>query len=161
MWDECNCAVVWAFFGISIVLIRIFLIISEIEQLSIHLWAILVLFCVSYASVLDREFLAFFSPQFLRTFSVRVLAFYLWCVFQIFSSSLLFFFWLGYGVFGEGSGNPLQYSCLENSMDRGAWGATVHGVEKSQTQLSNWAHMVFLAMQKHFIYHCICILSHT
>ena len=35
--------------------------------------------------------------------------------------------------FGEGNGNPLQYSCLENSMDRGAWQATVHGVTKSQT----------------------------
>ena len=35
--------------------------------------------------------------------------------------------------FGEGNGNPLQYSCLENSMDRGAWWATVHEVEKSQT----------------------------
>ena len=31
----------------------------------------------------------------------------------------------------EGNGNPLQYSCLENSMDRGAWQATVHGVAKS------------------------------
>jgi len=31
-----------------------------------------------------------------------------------------------------GNGNPLQYSCLENSMDRGAWQATVHGVAKSQ-----------------------------
>ena len=31
---------------------------------------------------------------------------------------------------GEGNGNPLQYSCLENSMDRGAWRATVHGVAK-------------------------------
>ena len=38
---------------------------------------------------------------------------------------------------GEGNGNPLQYSCLENSMDRGAWSATVHGVAKSQTQLNN------------------------
>ena len=37
---------------------------------------------------------------------------------------------------GEGNGNPLQYSCLENSMDRGAWWATVHGVTKSWTQLS-------------------------
>ena len=37
---------------------------------------------------------------------------------------------------GEGNGNPLQYSCLENSMDRGTWQATVHGVAKSQTQLS-------------------------
>ena len=34
---------------------------------------------------------------------------------------------------GEGNGNPLQYSCLENSMDRGVWRATVLGVTKSQT----------------------------
>ena len=34
---------------------------------------------------------------------------------------------------GEGNGNPIQYSCLENPMDRGAWWATVHGVTKSQT----------------------------
>ena len=34
---------------------------------------------------------------------------------------------------GEGNGYPLQYSCLENPMDRGAWRATVHGVAKSQT----------------------------
>ena len=38
---------------------------------------------------------------------------------------------------GEGNGNPLQYSCLENSMDRGAWQATVHGVAKSRTGLNN------------------------
>ena len=37
---------------------------------------------------------------------------------------------------GEGHGNPLQYSCLENSMDRRAWRATVHGLAKSQTRLS-------------------------
>ena len=34
---------------------------------------------------------------------------------------------------GEGHGNPLQYSCLENAMDRGAWWATVHGVTESDT----------------------------
>ena len=34
---------------------------------------------------------------------------------------------------GEGNGNPLKYSCLENSMDRGIWQAVVHGVTKSQT----------------------------
>ena len=34
---------------------------------------------------------------------------------------------------GEGNGNPLQYSCLENSMDRGAWQVIVHGVTKSRT----------------------------
>ena len=38
---------------------------------------------------------------------------------------------------GEGNGNPLQYSCLENSMDRGAWWATVHELAKIWTQLSN------------------------
>ena len=38
---------------------------------------------------------------------------------------------------GEGNGNPLQYSCLENSMDRGAGQATVHGIAKSQTRLSD------------------------
>ena len=41
---------------------------------------------------------------------------------------------------GEGNGNPLQYSCLENSVDRGAWWATVHGVAKESemtNQLSN------------------------
>ena len=38
---------------------------------------------------------------------------------------------------GEGHGYPLQYSCLEDSMDRGIWQATVHGDTKSQTQLSN------------------------
>ena len=36
---------------------------------------------------------------------------------------------------GEGNGNSLQYSCLENPMDRGAWRATVHGVEKSRAGL--------------------------
>ena len=42
----------------------------------------------------------------------------------------------GLGRFpGGGHGNPLQYACLENPMDRGAWRATVHGVAKSQTQL--------------------------
>ena len=45
----------------------------------------------------------------------------------------------GLGRSPAGHGNPLQYSCLENPKDRGAWGATVHGVAKSQTQLSNLA----------------------
>ena len=38
---------------------------------------------------------------------------------------------------GEGNGNSLQYSCLENAMDRGAWRISVHRVTKSQTRLSN------------------------
>ena len=39
-----------------------------------------------------------------------------------------------------GNGNPLQYSCLDNSMDRRDWWATVHGITKSQTRLRDWAH---------------------
>ena len=41
-----------------------------------------------------------------------------------------------HGTASEGNGNPLQYSCLENPMDRGAWWAKVHGVAKSWTRLS-------------------------
>ena len=41
---------------------------------------------------------------------------------------------------GEGNGNPLQYSCLENPMDRGIWWATVHGVTKSRTRLSDFTY---------------------
>ena len=46
--------------------------------------------------------------------------------------------WSGRSL-GEGHGNPLQYSCLENPMDRGAWWATVHGVAKSQTRLKQFS----------------------
>ena len=44
---------------------------------------------------------------------------------------------------GEENGYPLQYSCLENPMDRGAWRAIVHRVAKSRTQLSNFTSPVF------------------
>ena len=46
---------------------------------------------------------------------------------------------------GEGNGNPLQYSCLENPTDRGAWRATVHGVAKSQTRLSDFTFNTLLS----------------
>ena len=44
----------------------------------------------------------------------------------------------------EGNGNPLQYSCLENPMDGGAWWAAVHGVGKSQTRLSDFTFTFFV-----------------
>ena len=47
----------------------------------------------------------------------------------------------------EKNGNPLQYSCLKNSMDRGAWQDTVHGVAKSQTGLSDLAHSAVLLVE--------------
>ena len=45
--------------------------------------------------------------------------------------------------FKRGNGNPLQYSCLENPMDGGAWWATVHGVAKSQTRLNDLTFTTF------------------
>ena len=49
---------------------------------------------------------------------------------------------------GEGNGNPLQYSCLDNPMDGGAWWATVHGLQ-SQTQLSDFT-FIFTTLKIHF-----------
>ena len=51
---------------------------------------------------------------------------------------------------GKGNGNPFQYSCLENSMDGGAWWATVHGAAKSQTRLSDFT-FTFLYMPVNII----------
>ena len=58
----------------------------------------------------------------------------LWGGFFIISSICM----IDAGQFGGGNGTPLQYSCLENPMDRGAWWAAVHGVSKSQTRLSDF-----------------------
>ena len=48
----------------------------------------------------------------------------------------------------EGNNNPLQYSCLENPMNREAWQATIHGVAKSWTRLSNFTYVQYV--QSHF-----------
>ena len=59
----------------------------------------------------------------------------------------------GQGRFpGEGTGNPLQYSCLQNSMDRGVWWATVHGIEKSQTQLNGFHLLIHIIIVIIFFY---------
>ena len=50
---------------------------------------------------------------------------------------------------GEGNGYPLQYSCLENPMDRGAWWATVHGITQSWTWLSDW-HCIYVHKDRQF-----------
>ena len=55
---------------------------------------------------------------------------------------------------GEGNGDPLQYSCLENPMDGGAWWAAVHGVAKSRTRLSNFTFTFhFHALEKEMVTH--------
>ena len=55
---------------------------------------------------------------------------------------------------GEGKGTPLQYSCLENPMDGGAWKAVVHGVAEGRTQLSNFTFTFhFHALEKEMATH--------
>ena len=57
-------------------------------------------------------------------------------------------------LYGEGNGNPLQYSCLENPMDGGAWWAAVHGVAKSRTRLSDFTFTFhFHALEKEMATH--------
>ena len=57
-------------------------------------------------------------------------------------------------LYGEGNGTPLQYSCLENPKDRGAWWAAVHGVAKSRTRLSNFTFTFhFHALEKEMATH--------
>ena len=51
---------------------------------------------------------------------------------------LLSFLWMNKTYKGEGNGTPLQYSCLENPMDGGAWKAAVHGVVEGRTRLSDF-----------------------
>ena len=59
-----------------------------------------------------------------------------------------------FSLHGEGNGTPLQYSCLENPTDRGAWWAAVHGVAKSQTRLSNFPFTFhFHALEKEMATH--------
>ena len=58
------------------------------------------------------------------------------------------------GVYGEGNGTPLQYSCLENPMGGGAWWATIHGVAKSRTRLSDFTFTFhFHALEKEVATH--------
>ena len=59
-----------------------------------------------------------------------------------------------YLIYGKGNGTPLQYSCLENPMDGGAWWAAVHGVTKSRTRLSNFTFTFhFHALEKEMATH--------
>ena len=63
-------------------------------------------------------------------------------------------YWLLIATFREGNGTLLQYSCLENPMDGGAWQAAVHGVTKSQTRLSNFTFTFhFHALEKEMATH--------
>ena len=61
---------------------------------------------------------------------------------------------------GEGNGHPLQSSCLENSMDGGAWWATVHGVTKSRTRLSDFTFFSFFLLSGHSLQEVVLLGDH-
>ena len=64
------------------------------------------------------------------------------------------YFMVQHSQFREGNGTPLQYSCLENPMDRGAWKAAIHGVAKGRTQLSDFTfNFHFHALEKKMATH--------
>ena len=66
------------------------------------------------------------------------------------------------GVWGEGNGNPLQYSCLENPMDGGVWWAAVHGVAKSRPRLSDFTFPFhFHALEKEMATHSSVLVFGT
>ena len=65
-----------------------------------------------------------------------------------------FFIYSSMHLLGEGNGTPLQYPCLENPIDGGAWWATVHGVAKSRTRLSDLTFTFhFHALEKEMTIH--------
>ena len=96
----------------------------------------------------DRSLISFFDLSVLLTFYK-----YIWVTF-VTETQLFYIFVKICHPPGEGSGTPLQYSCLENPMDRGAWWAAAHGVAKSRRWLSDFTFPFhFHALEKEMATH--------
>ena len=95
------------------------------------------------------------QPNWSSSMSANI-PFRLWNLHMLFFLPIIFFstFYLAKSNFGEGNGIPLQYSCLENPTDGGAWWAAVHGVAKSRTRLSDFTFTFhFRALEKEMATH--------
>ena len=90
------------------------------------------------------EYICPFQPSLILPHSILSTAFFQVCLYWIDVQTSSQSFITTSKRIGEGNGTPLQYSCLENPMDGGAWQAAVHVVAKSQTQLSDFT----------FTFHC-------
>ena len=88
----------------------------------------------------------------LRALRPPEMSYFIIVISDIVFHTFTYYFVLGSSRFGEGNGTPLQYSCLENPMDGGAWWAAVHGVAKSRTRLSDFT-FHFHALEKEMATH--------
>jgi len=116
------------------------------------------------ANILHVFFISF--PSFLPSFfpySYNLLSFSLHIYLCIFILSFLGEYSILWDLIGEENGNPLQYSGLENPMDRGVWWAAVHGVAQSRTRLkqlsSSSSCSYILSLQFLFLYKMISIMN--
>ena len=99
---------------------------------------------------LTHSFCCQVSALFTENFKLRLFHTYQLCLKSIAMNSYMILS----SLFGEGDGTPLQYSCLENPMDGGAWWAAVPGVSKSQTRLSDFPFTFhFHALEKELATH--------
>ena len=111
---------------------------------------------ISTCSVLGYNILSFFLDPRYSTVN-KVCHVFFEDITQMWSTR--FYRWIQ-GEFGEGNGSPLQYSCLENPMDGGAWWAAVHGVTKSRTRLSDFTftfHFSCIGEGNGNPHHCSCL----
>ena len=107
----------------------------------------------SLSITISRSLLKFMSIKLVMPSNPLVLCHPLLLLPSIFPSIRVFSNELALHI-GEGNDNPLQYSCLENPMDRGAWWAAVHGVARSQTRLSDFTLFFhFHALEKEMATH--------
>ena len=119
---------------------------------------LLLLLVLSFFLLLNNNSFTFNIRIDLVVFGSAILAFCflsLYFIYPSVSPLLLSFVFMAILYYNEkGNGNPLQYSCLENSMDGGAWWATVHGVAKSRTRLSDFTFTFhFHALEKEIVTH--------
>ena len=93
------------------------------------------------------------APAF-KTFKEFFIWLFIWILYNKPLNVSKMFFWVLCVILGEGNGTPLQYSCLENPMDGGAWYAAAHGITKGRTQLSDFTFTFhFYALEKDMATH--------